>query len=77
MLQLLSSFLFLDVSRGSLICIVSGYRLDHRAIEVRPPAEAKGFFLYTGSESHPASYPVGTGDPFHGAKAWSVHETAH
>jgi hypothetical protein len=44
-LQLLSSFLFLDVSRRNVVCIVSGYRLDHRAIEVRSPAEAKGFFF--------------------------------
>jgi hypothetical protein len=32
-------------SRGSSVSIVSGYELDDRAIEVRSPAEAKGFFL--------------------------------
>jgi hypothetical protein len=29
----------------SSVSIVSGYRLDDRTIEVRSPAEAKGFFL--------------------------------
>jgi hypothetical protein len=32
-------------SRGSSVSIVSGYGLDDREIEVRSPAEAKGFFL--------------------------------
>jgi hypothetical protein len=31
---------------GSSDNIVSGYGLDDRAIEVRTPAEAKGFFLW-------------------------------
>jgi hypothetical protein len=31
---------------GSSVSIVSGYRLDDRAIEVRFPAESKYFFLY-------------------------------
>jgi hypothetical protein len=31
---------------GSSGSIVSGYGLNDRAIEVRSPAEAKGFFLY-------------------------------
>jgi hypothetical protein len=30
---------------GSSVSIVSGYGLDDRAIEVRTPTEAKGFFL--------------------------------
>jgi hypothetical protein len=30
---------------GSPVSVVSGYGLDDRAIEVRSPAEAKGFFL--------------------------------
>jgi hypothetical protein len=30
---------------GSSVSIVSGYGLDDRAMEVRFPAEAKGFFL--------------------------------
>jgi hypothetical protein len=32
-------------ARELLVSIVSGYRLDDRAIEVRSPAEAKGIFL--------------------------------
>jgi hypothetical protein len=32
-------------SRGSSVSIVSDYGLDDRAIEVRSPADAKGFFL--------------------------------
>jgi hypothetical protein len=32
-------------SRGSSVRIESGYGLDERAIEVRSPAEAKGFFF--------------------------------
>jgi hypothetical protein len=30
---------------GSSVSVVSGYGLDDRAIEVRCPAEVKGFFL--------------------------------
>jgi hypothetical protein len=33
------------ISLGSSVSIVSGYGLDDRTIEVRSPAEAKGFFL--------------------------------
>jgi hypothetical protein len=33
------------ISRGSSVSIVSGYGLDDRVIEVRSPAEVKGFFL--------------------------------
>jgi hypothetical protein len=58
---------------GISVSIVSGYEQDYRAIEVRFPAEAKGFSstlcVQTGSEAHPASCPVGTRDPFPGAKA--------
>jgi hypothetical protein len=32
-------------SQGSSVSIVSDYRVDDRAIEVRSPAEARGFFL--------------------------------
>jgi hypothetical protein len=35
----------LNSALGSSVCIVSGYGLDDRAIEVRFPAKAKGFFL--------------------------------
>jgi hypothetical protein len=33
------------MSRTAQVSIVSGYGLDDRVIEVRSPAEAKGFFL--------------------------------
>jgi hypothetical protein len=51
---------------GSSVSIVSGYRLDDRAIEVRSPAEEKGFFplifcVQTGSWAHPVSCTMGTG----------------
>jgi hypothetical protein len=35
----------MTVSWDISVSIVSGYGLDDRAIEVRTPAEAKGFFL--------------------------------
>jgi hypothetical protein len=34
-----------DCEPGSSVSIVSGYGMDEQAIEVRSPAEAKGFFL--------------------------------
>jgi hypothetical protein len=53
---------------GSSVSIVSGYELDDREIEVRSPAEAKGFSsslcLQTGSEVHPASCTMGSGGSF-------------
>jgi hypothetical protein len=43
---ILFSLLLLDLGEpGSSVSIVSGYGLDDQAIEVRFPAEAKGFFL--------------------------------
>jgi hypothetical protein len=48
------------------------YRLDDRLIEVRSPTGAEDISsspcVQTGSEAHPAFYPIGTGDPFPGAK---------
>jgi hypothetical protein len=41
-----SSWLCICITEpGSSVSIVSGYGLDNRAINVRSPAEAKGFFL--------------------------------
>jgi hypothetical protein len=37
--------IFLKFEPGSSVSTVSGYGLDDRAIEVRFPAEARGFFL--------------------------------
>jgi hypothetical protein len=52
---------------------VSDYGLDDRAIGVRSPAGAKDFSsnlcVQTGSGAHPASCPMGTGDPIPGSKA--------
>jgi hypothetical protein len=42
---MISEILVVDESPGSSISIVFGYRLDDRAIEVRYPAEAKGFSM--------------------------------
>jgi hypothetical protein len=58
---------------GSSVSIVTGYWLDDRAIEVRSPTEAKGFFssslcVQISSGVHPASCIMGTGVPFFGAK---------
>jgi hypothetical protein len=62
--------LYMKGSRVSSVSIVSDYGLDDRAIGVRSPAEAKGFFsslcVQTGSEAHPASCTMGTGGPFPG-----------
>jgi hypothetical protein len=41
-----SSCTYINMSEpGSSVGIVSGYGLEDQAIEVRSPAEAKGFFL--------------------------------
>jgi hypothetical protein len=37
--------IYLGGSRDCSVSIESGYELDDREIEVRSPAEAKGFFL--------------------------------
>jgi hypothetical protein len=51
---------------------MSDYELDDRAIQFRSSAEAKdlssNLWVQNGSGAHPASCPVGTGDPFPGGK---------
>jgi hypothetical protein len=68
-------------NRRSSVSIVSGYRLDDRAIEVRSSAGAKDFScslcVQTGSGAHPASYTVGTGGPFPGGKARPGRDADH
>jgi hypothetical protein len=63
----------LGMNRGSSVSIVSGYGLDHRAIEVRSLAEAKDFSsnlcVQTGSGAHPAYCAMSTGGPFPGGKS--------
>jgi hypothetical protein len=76
-----SGFLTAERSRGSSVSIVYGYGLDDRAIEVRSPAGAKDFSsslcVQTGSGAHPASCPMGTGDPFPGSKERPGRDTDH
>jgi hypothetical protein len=66
---------------GISVSIVSDYRLDDRAKNVRSPAEAKDFSsilcVQTGSGAHPASCTVGTGGPFPGGKAWPGRDADH
>jgi hypothetical protein len=66
---------------GSSVSIVSGYGLDDRAIEVRSPVEAKGFFfslcVQTGPGAHPASCTMGAGAPFPGGKARPGSDADH
>jgi hypothetical protein len=68
-------------SRGNSFSIISVYRLDDRAIEVRSPAEARDFSsnlcAQTVSGAHPASCAMGTGDPFPVAKARPVRDADH
>jgi hypothetical protein len=58
-----------DSGRGGGVAqsvLAYAYGLEDRAIEVRSPAETISFFsklcVQTGSEVHPASYPMGTRD---------------
>jgi hypothetical protein len=41
----LTVLIILDREPGSSVSIMSGFGLDDQAIEIRSPAEAKGFFL--------------------------------
>jgi hypothetical protein len=68
-------------SRGSSGSIVSDYRLDDRAIEIRSLTGAEDFSsspcIQTDSGAHPASYPMGTGGSFPGGKARLGRDTDH
>jgi hypothetical protein len=50
-------------------------------IGVRFPTGAEDFFyspcVQTGSGVHPTSYPMGTGGPFPGGKAWPGRDADH
>jgi hypothetical protein len=55
------------MSRGDVIGIATGYWLDSRGVGVRVPVEQEFSLLHvaqTGSEAHPASYPMDTGGSF-------------
>jgi hypothetical protein len=60
---------------------MSGYRLDSRAIEVRSPAEAKGFFLYPLCPDRlwgpPSLLYNGYRDPFPRGKARTRRDADH
>jgi hypothetical protein len=58
-------------SRDSAVGIATGYGLDNQGVGVRVPVGQKFSLLHavqTGSGAHPASYPMGTGGSFSGAK---------
>jgi hypothetical protein len=61
------------VSQNSAVGIATGYGLDDQMIGIQFPVGAGNFSLrhrsQTGSGSHPASYPVGTGGAFSRGKA--------
>jgi hypothetical protein len=65
--------LHLSKSRDSSVGIALGYELGDRGSSVRFPAGAGNFSLHhrvqTGSEAHPAFYPMVTRGSFPGGKA--------
>jgi hypothetical protein len=80
-MKVLNGINVLSESRGSSGSIVSDYGLDDWVIEVRSPAGAEDFSsspcIQTSSEAHPASYPMGTGDPFPRGKTRPGHDADH
>jgi hypothetical protein len=68
-------------SRGSSVSIMSGYRLEDRAVEVRSSAEAKDFSsslcVQTVSGADPVSCPMGTRGPFSGGKVRPGRDADH
>jgi hypothetical protein len=67
---------------ASVVSIVSDYRQDNRAIDVRSPAGAKEFFfsslcVKTGSGASSDSCPMGTRGPFAGGKARPGRDADH
>jgi hypothetical protein len=67
------SLFTLKKSRDSSVGIALGYGLDDRDSRFRFPAEAGNFSLHhrvqSGSEAHPASYPMSTRGSCPGSKA--------
>jgi hypothetical protein len=65
------------MSRGSSVGIATAYGLHNRGIGVRVlvgPGMFTSPYRPTGSETHPASYPIASGGSFPGGKgtgAWS------
>jgi hypothetical protein len=55
-----------------MVSIATAYRLDERGVRIQVPVGSEFSPLHivqTGSEAHPASYPMGTGGAFPGGKA--------
>jgi hypothetical protein len=65
----------------SLVSMMSDFRLDNRAIEVRSPADEKDFSsslcVQSSSGAHTASCTMGTGGSFPGAKARPGRDANH
>jgi hypothetical protein len=83
-MQVFANFLILPYqswNKGSSVSIVSGYRLDDRAIEVRSLSEARDFSsnlsVQTGSEANPTSCPMGIMCSFPMGKARPGCDTDH
>jgi hypothetical protein len=80
-LMLITIMKMTNRSRGSSVCIVSGYELGDRAMEVRSPAEARhissNLCVQTGSGAYPASCPMGTVGPFLGGKELPGRDADH
>jgi hypothetical protein len=60
-------------SQDSVVGTGTGYMLSDQGVRVR---ELSLHAIQTGSGVHPASYPMGTGDPFPGVK-WPRREADH
>jgi hypothetical protein len=70
------------IEPGSSVSVVSDYGLDDRAIEVRSPADANGFFPVASVSrpalgAHPAFCTMGTGGPFPGGKPRPGRDSDH
>jgi hypothetical protein len=70
-----------QIWRDSSVSIMTGYGLDYRAIEVRSPAEARGFssnlYVQIGSGVYPDSCPMSTGNLFPGGNARQGRDADH
>jgi hypothetical protein len=55
------------LSRDNVVGRATGYELDDRGVGVREFSQLH--FVQTGSQAHPASYPMGTGGSFPRSKA--------
>jgi hypothetical protein len=74
-------FLSLLFNVGYTLQVVSDYGLDDRRLGLDPWQRQNDFFsnlcIQTDSGAHPASWPMGTGGPFPGAKARPGRDADH